>query len=280
MLWAAVWLALASLPCVGADAPSVLPKPSAPFVAWFEPPALDAQPELYRDASLITSLVERQAAVLPKLAAQGTSGLRWAFGPTSAAAQFSKKSPAFYAAQLSPLFPGTDTALPGVGIDEWNTGDALFTQERDVAAAGFREGRKRWPRTFVAAWVTQPDEVFISLLADRTFDLAIVEGYTFIPDVGGLDLDGILRRCEPFKRAGLLDRTIVCLGYVSATPDKQGRTMALPELERLARALQERYPEMPGIAFYGIQDASPATLALVAGAHELAAKLHPRKPRK
>lgn len=273
-------LLLASLPCVGSDSPSVLPMPSAPFVAWFEPPAFESQPELYRNASLITSLVERNAAVLPRLASQGTSGLRWAFGPSSAAAAYSKQSSTFYAAQMSPQFPESDTVLPGVGIDEWNTGDALFAQERDVAAAGFREGRKRWPKSFVAAWVTQPDEVFISLLADRTFDLAIIEGYSFIPDVGGLDLDGILRRCEPFKRAGLLDRTIVCFGYVSATPDKQGRSMTLPELERLARAVQERYPEMPGIAFYGTKDASPATLALVERSHKLAAKLYPQKPRK
>jgi hypothetical protein len=269
---------LSSLPCIGAAASSVLPKPSAPFIAWFEPPALDSRPELYRRASLITSLVERHAAVLPKLAAQGTSGLRWAFGPTTAAAEHSGQAAEFYTMQFSPLLLKDGTMAAGVGIDEWNAGDPRFAQERDAAAAGYRAGRKLWPNAFAAAWVTQPDDVFISLLRDGTFDLAIVEGYTFIPDVGGLDLDGILRRCEPFKRAGLLRRTIVCLGYVSATPDKKGRSMTFAELERLARAVQERYREMPGIAFYGTRDASPATLALVERAHELATKLYPRQP--
>ena len=56
--------------------------------------------------------------------------------------------------------------------------------------------------------------------------------------------------------------------------------MTFEELERLARAVQERYPEMPGVACYGTKDASPATLTLVEGAHELAAKLYPRKPGK
>lgn len=262
------------------DAQAALPKPSAPFVAWFEPPALDSQPELYRKANLITSLVERHAAVLPKLAAQGTSGLRWAFGPASAAAEHSGQAAEFYAKQFNPLLSKDGTMAAGIGIDEWNTGDPKFMQERDAAAAGYRAGRKRWPNTFAAAWVTQPDDMFISLLRDGTFDLAIVEGYTFIPDVGGLDLDGILRRCEPFRRAGLLDRTIVCLGYLSAAPDKNGRSMTFAELERLARAVQERYPQMPGLAFYGTKDASPATLALIERAHELAANLYPRKPSK
>ncbi len=222
MFLTAVLLALSLVPCIGADAPSALPRPSAPFVAWFEPPALDSQLELYRRASLITSLVERHAALLPKLAAQGTSGLRWAFGPTSAAAEYSGQTEEFYAKQFSPLLLKDGTMAAGIGIDEWNTGDPKFVPERDAAAAGYRTGRKRWPHTFAAAWVTQPDEVFISLLRDGTFDLAIIEGYTFIPDVGGLDLVGIQRRCEPFRHAGLLNRTIVCHGYVSATPDKNG----------------------------------------------------------
>ncbi len=258
-----------------ADAHDVPSKPRAPFVAWFEPPALNSRPELYREASLITSIIESQSQVIPKLNAQGTSTLRWSFGPTSAAALYSKRSPGFYAEQMNPFLPARGTAMAGVGIDEWNPGDPLFAQERDAAAAGFREGRRRWPKTFAAAWVTQADEVFISLLEDRTFDLAIIEGYTYIPDVGGLDLQGVLRRCEPFKRAGLLDRAIVCLGYVSATPDKSGRVMTLPELVRLARVLKQTFPEMPGIAFYGTKDDSTATLKLVAGAHEIASELYP-----
>ena len=100
------------------DEPAALPKPSAPFVAWFEPPALDSQPELYHKANLITSLVERHAAVLPKLAAQGTSGLRWAFGPTSAAAEHSRQAAEFYAKQFSPLLLKDGTMAAGIGIDE------------------------------------------------------------------------------------------------------------------------------------------------------------------
>jgi hypothetical protein len=55
--------------------------------------------------------------------------------------------------------------------------------------------------------------------------------------------------------------------------------MSLPELERLARAVHQQYPE-PGMAFYGTKDDSPATLALVAAAHQLAATLYPRKTAK
>jgi len=265
-----------ALPSLLAAEPQPLAMPKAPFVAWFEPPLLESRPELYRQASVITSLVERHAPILPHLATQGTSGLRWAFGPTSAAAEHSKGSPEFYAAQFNPALAGASLPLPGVGIDEWNTGDAQYPQERDAAAAGYRQARERWPDIFVAAWVTQPDETFISLLADGTFNLAIIEGYTFIPDVGGLDLDGIVRRCEPLRHAGLLDRTIVCLGYLSATPDKSRRVMSFADLERLARALHARYPVMPGIGFYGTKDSSPATLELIERAHQLANEIYPR----
>jgi hypothetical protein len=251
-------------------------KPAPPYIAWFEPPLLDSRPELYAGATLITSLVEKHTPLLPRLSAQGTAGLRWAFGPTSAAAEHSRQSAEFYTKQFSPQLLKDGTMAAGVGIDEWNPGDPKFPQERDAAAAGYRAGRKQWPRTFAAAWVTQPDDGFISLLRDGTFDLAIVEGYTFIPDTGGLKLEGIVRRCEPLQRASLLDRTIVCLGYISATPDKRGKVMTFAELERLARAVKQQFPKMPGIAFYGTKDSSPATLELIAKAHALAAELFPR----
>jgi hypothetical protein len=44
------------------------PAPKPPFIAWFEPPLIVERPELYRGATRITSLAERQASVLPKRA--------------------------------------------------------------------------------------------------------------------------------------------------------------------------------------------------------------------
>jgi hypothetical protein len=129
----------------------------------------------------------------------------------------------------------------------------------------------------MVAYVTMPDRTFTDLLKDNTLDLAIIEGYSFIPDVGGLTMEGISRRCDVMKTAGLLDRTIVCLGYLSAAPDKQGRRMTFESLEQQVREIKRKYPEMPGITFYGFKDDSPETLELIRKADMLAAELFPKK---
>lgn len=102
---------------------------------------------------------------------------------------------------------------------------------------------------------------------------AIIEGYAFIPDVGGLTIEAVCERCEVMRNAGLLDRTIVCFGYISAAKDKQGRRMTFEELERQVRHIRTKYPEMPGVAFYGFKDDSPETLELIRKADALAAEL-------
>ena len=127
----------------------------------------------------------------------------------------------------------------------------------------------------MVAWVTQPDETFLSLLADGTFDLAIIEGYSFIPDVGGLTLEGIRKRAIAVEKAGLLDRCIVCFGYVAAGADKAGRRMTAADLAALVGAMKEEYPQMPGVAFYGFDDGDPGTPDLVAAAERLGLEVYP-----
>lgn len=54
------------------------------------------------------------------------------------------------------------------------------------------------------------------------------------------------------KREGVLRQTVVCVGMVSPTPDRFGNRMSPADLQRQVRSLRERYPEMPGVAFYGV----------------------------
>ena len=143
-----------------------------------------------------------------------------------------------------------------------------------MAASGYRTARKKWPDSIMVGWVTQPDSTFIELLRDGTLDLAIIEGYSFIPDVGGLTIEGICERCEVMKKADLLDRTIVCFGYVSAAKDKQGRRMTFDALEKQVRHVKKKYPEMPGVAFYGFKDDSSETLELIQAVDALSGELY------
>jgi hypothetical protein len=63
------------------------------------------------------------------------------------------------------------------------------------------------------------------------------------------------RRKKPVSAHG-----IVCLGFVSAAPDKQGRRMTIANPEQQMREIRKKSLEMSGIAFYGFQDDTPETV--------------------
>lgn len=274
-----VWLPLLIIACLlpspqMADEPKAAqekrePRIKAPIRAWFQPHYLDSKPELYANMTVVTSLID--AALAEKVTERGVVALKWCFGPNS---EWSDGKSEFYCQQCEPFVKGSTFRFAGVGIDEWNPGDERFAQEKDLAASGYRSARKKWPNNIMMGWVTQPDTTFIELVRDGTLDLAIIEGYSFIPDVGGLTIEGICERCEVMKKAGLLDRTIVCFGFVLAAKDKLGRRMTFEELEKQVRHVKNKYPEMPGVAFYGFKDDSSETLELIRKADKLSGELY------
>lgn len=272
MLWR--FLSLAGLLLALIPALAVEPAPQRPFpvpvCAWFEPQYLDTKPELYTAMNLITSHTD--AAIAERWAKKGVVPLRWAYGPQS---EHSGGRADYYRDQCAPFIRGNPFRFAGVGIDEWNPSDKRYTTESRLAAEGYRAARKKWPDILVVAWVTTPDEAFLELLKDGTFDLAIIEGYTFIPRVGGLEIQGIRARCDAVKKDGLLDRCIVCFGYVAAGADKQGRRMTKDDLTELVGAIRKEYPQMPGVAFYGYGDGDPGTPELIAHAEKLASEFYP-----
>lgn len=240
-----------------------------PVHAWFQPPMLERRPDLYRYMTVATSLTDAAAADVCKN--RGVVALRWCFGPVS---EHSEGKADFYCRQCDPTIDGV-VRFAGVGIDEWDPGNKRFAAERDLAAAGYRAARRRWPDNIMIAWVTRADDVFVELLRDGTFDLAIIEGYTFIPDVGGVTIEEIMERCDIFGKAGLLDRTIVCFGYISAKRDSSGRAMTIDDLERNVQLVKKKHPQMPGVAFYGFSDGAAETLELIRQADALSERCYP-----
>ena len=261
---------VAAVVATGTAAPPASPRHPVPVRAWFQPKFLDTRPEVYVGMNLITSLVD--ADVAKRWSGKGVVTLKWAFGPQS---EYSQGKPEYYRDQCEPVIDGKPFRFAGVGIDEWNPGSERFAEESKVAAEGYRAARATWPDNLVVAWVTQPDETLLALLADGTFDLAIIEGYSFIPDVGGLTLDGIRERASAVEKAGLLDRCIVCFGYVAAGSDKAGRRMTADDLAALVGAMKAEYPQMPGVAFYGFDDGDPGTPDLIAAAERLGLEMYP-----
>ena len=79
----------------------------------------------------------------------------------------------------------------GAGLDECNLGNERVAGEREAAAAGFRAARKKHPGMFLAGWgANNKDVIFASLMKDRTFDLAMVEGYSYCPGCGDWPASG------------------------------------------------------------------------------------------
>jgi hypothetical protein len=76
--------------------------------------------------------------------------------------------------------------VAGTAVDECNKGEVGYPGERQLAAQGFRAAKARNPGKLLAGWGgMQKDEIFASLMTDGTFDLALVEGYTYCAEAHG-----------------------------------------------------------------------------------------------
>ena len=124
----------------------------------------------------------------------------------------------------------------GRGLDECNLDNARFANERELAAEGFRLARRRYPDTLIAAWgANAGDEIFASLMLDRTFDLAMIEGYTYCPGCGDWPNSssccavGPIERWQAYddrlafaRQKQFLNRTLFCFGFLLGRSCKRG----------------------------------------------------------
>ena len=140
---------------------------------------------------------------------------------------------AAYTQQLNPLRHGNQVpgleAEAGVGMDE--CAGSKNASVIAIATAGWRAARKAWPSNFVGAWWAGgcPDDMFISLMLDGTFDLAMIEGYAYCPGCGdwptsadccansGVPTDNktqtqqeYYHKLDQARQHGFLNRTVPC----------------------------------------------------------------------
>jgi hypothetical protein len=216
-----------------------MPKP--PYIIWYQCPYPDEVKHWNVDASVgnIKWAFENHY--------RGVASLMWAYGPNAPAEV--AKSAGWFENQFASI---AQLGYAGAAVDEWNVPDSHELVPYFVE--GLRRAKKRFPNLFIAVWVTQPTSTFISLMKDNIIDLAIIQGYTHVPEhpEWAIGWDELIRhRVELMKRERLLHKTIVCLGWVLAAPDSKGNRMTAEELSRQVEYLAKNYPEMPGIAFYG-----------------------------
>ena len=95
----------------------------------------------------------------------------------------------YFENQASPAQPGSGIAA--MGLDECLPSNEAVKGEADAAAVGFRNARRKHPNAYIAAWGSQAGDMrFASLMADGTFSLAMVEGYSYCPGCGDWPVSG------------------------------------------------------------------------------------------
>jgi hypothetical protein len=203
----------------------------------------------------------------------------------------------------------------GVGLDEWTLANwtgvpgsgvpwphphqgGSVHDAANLLKAGYREGRRRYPSTLAAAWVAEgADDAFAELMHDRTFDIAMLEGYSVcwqpdgsIPTHCDNDIEQSFPMLSWARQQGFINRTVFTFGWMvpadATGPFKPPLPLnrshppegwTVPRLEASMRRLKAAYPELAGVAMWGGDRAGcgNASMAFIRSASELMAKLWP-----
>eukprot|EP01048_Picozoa_sp_COSAG05_P012185 COSAG05_NODE_1201_length_5537_cov_9.015447_4_plen_130_part_00 len=124
---------------------------------------------------------------------------------------------------------------------------------------------------------------------DGTFDVAMLEGYTFCwPYTPGGHRPCWERIDDQFpflhwaRRQGFINRTMFTFGWMVAKSREHPDGWTLPQLNSSMRRLKAIWPEMPGVLLWGAaqhaanqSSCTAETLAFTRGASELMQELWP-----
>jgi hypothetical protein len=261
-----------------------VPRPKAPFRAYsFTPNTTIAA--LYTGSNMNTDM-GRSATndTVRAMLAMGVVPLKNAAGPSVTGRHCEKERlnhtacVEAHAHSVQVLRGDAAAAADGIewsgrSINEWTLHNSTHpTKEPNAtldypraAAEGYRLARARDPELFLAGWITNPDDTFASLMADGTFDTAMVEGYSFCPVFNcsrpvapdcksipgewgscGHSVESYLPRLEWARRAGFINRTIFSFGWLIAESPAVPHGWTPAKLRAEATKLKTQFPEMPG----------------------------------
>ena len=226
----------------------------------------------------LTSLNAHDIVVFDSaLAARGISSLRWAScwndpdlkkadkSCTGTQCAVANATAAIETFQQHGTVNSNDTYVLGRGLDECNKDNGKFLHERELAAKGFREARNRNPDTIIAAWgANSGDTLFASLMRDGTFDLAMIEGYTYCAGCGDWPASGDCCAVGPIthwaayqdrldfaKEHDFINRTLFCFGFLLGQSAINPHGWTPTSLRAAMVSLKAQYPELAGVIMYG-----------------------------
>ncbi len=228
-------------------------KPTKPYRVWYQPGTFLKHPDWYKNANLFAC-----GSIDPLLAySKGKISLIWQYGINFPWANIRKSKYWSDGCKFKSLIKryenGISFLCAGRALDEWCS--PKFKQAEDWACEGLRKGKKENPDVFIAVWAPGISDKLAKLAKDGIVDLIILENYTFVPARFGkgpytIGWKDALERCERAKKLGILNKTIVCLGHITDEPNLDGKHITVKDINRMVRVIKNRYPQMPGIAFY------------------------------
>lgn len=247
-------------------------RPVPPYRVWFQPRLFHRDIDLYEHMT-----IDASGWLDPRLAeAMDKTTLDWVYGlqhPWAKSSDYWRN-----ACSRAERTKGERFVSAGIAVDEWVPPE--LKENPKWLADGLRAGRQANPDIFIAVWVTDPTPPLVALVRDGTIDLVIVEGYTHVAPDAPANLttswEGGLRRCDAMAEAGLIDKTIFCFGHITPAAQRNGQPLNTTWLRAKAEELKERYPKMPGIAFFQRgDDDSPEFRNLIRFCDQLSGELWP-----
>lgn len=296
-----------------------IPRPAPPFRAFaFSPNTTEAS--IYAGANLLASAsgthLDMKGATA--MLSFGMIPVQNAPGPTLTAKRCAhptsnpNKTQAFnrsacVASMSNSMENGTNAQTgiqwSGRALNEWTLHNATTVDYPNgtvnstvdvaaIAAEGYRLARKNNPAAFLSAWITNPDDTFASLMADGTFDLAMVEGYSYCPNASGVvdpnsklcsdSVDAYLPRLYWAREQGFINRTIFFFGWLIARSPLHPGGWTTDSLRSQAVRLKKLFPEMPGMGLYTSgrteKPTTPEQWKLISAGAKLMADLYPDAP--
>jgi hypothetical protein len=177
------------------------------------------------------------------------------------------------------------TGVPGSGVPWPHGHNGPVAGAAELLKAGYREGRRRYPASFAAAWVAEGiDDAFGELMRDGTFDVAMVEGYTvcWLPAHCWSAIDDQFPFLHWARTQGWINRTMFTFGWMVPKSAEHPNGWTVPQLEASLRRLKTTFPEMPGVLMWGSamhrvneSECAEGTLEFIHAASELMSALWP-----
>lgn len=125
--------------------------------------------------------------------------------------------------------------------------------------------KEQYPQLFIAVYSHMQSDAMVEAIKAGWIDLNIVMSYVYWPGEPAWTERLALWRLNNAKRAGVMEKTIPCIGIAGAPNE----IVTLEWIEKWIKYYREHYPQMPGVFFYPHPYRNAQSAALTPEQHQL-----------